>query len=83
MTAQPPMQLPIAGRRGGERRGVEQPAELVEHRRDMHILVGVDPADHALGLRSSSSVIMVVPPVLLKVEAASNSREGGQDREWA
>src|SRR5258708_29240465 len=30
-----------------------------------------------------SSVIMVVPPVLLKVEAASNSREGGQDREWA
>jgi hypothetical protein len=26
---------------------------------------------------------MVGPPVLLKVEAASNGREGGQDREWA
>src|SRR5262245_12901052 len=26
---------------------------------------------------------MVLPPVLLKVEAASNGREGGQDREWA
>jgi hypothetical protein len=69
-------------RGGDERSCVEESPELVENGRDMDVFVRVDPADHALG-SSSLSVIMDVPPVLLKVEATSNGREGGQDTGWA
>jgi hypothetical protein len=42
----PAGQVPVAASRGGERRRVQQPAELVEHDCDMDVLVGVDTGDH-------------------------------------
>jgi hypothetical protein len=86
MTTQPGVELSIAGRCGVERRRCEEPTELIKHCYDVHVFVGVDAADHPQhdGLVGNFLIChRVVPPVLLKVEAASNSREGGQDREWA
>src|ERR671918_1064793 len=41
----PAGQVLVAARRGRERRGVQQPAQLVEHDRDMDVFVGVDTGD--------------------------------------
>ena len=46
-TAQPPPQLPIAIRCRCERSRPEQPAELIERRCHVNVLVRVDTAEHA------------------------------------
>src|SRR5207245_2683112 len=45
--AHPAGQVAAAARRGRERRGVEQAAELVEHDHDMKVLMGIDTSDDA------------------------------------
>jgi hypothetical protein len=65
MAAQPPIQIPISNRGRVEARSVEEPAEFVEHRDDMHILMGIDTANHTrrrIGFVGHHGV----PPVLLK-----------------
>jgi hypothetical protein len=42
----PAGQPPVAAHRGRERRDLQQPAQLVEHDRDMDVFVGVDTGDH-------------------------------------
>jgi hypothetical protein len=42
----PADQVPVAASRGRERRRVPQPAQLVEHDRDIDVLVGVNTGDN-------------------------------------
>ncbi len=62
MRAHPAPQLPVADSRGRERLGADQTSELVEHCREVNVLVRVDAAEHVRASDRGCVIVVIAIP---------------------
>lgn len=85
--AHPGQQLPVAGQVGWERFSPEDPPGAVDHRRNVHLAVGVHPAGHLDRPAGHPRLFVwhacLAIPFARRSEVGTTGRDGGQDSHGA